>query len=209
MAPIQGSNFTTRSLPAILEEDKSTSAPRKVHSLPIVSTQRINDDEITNTLLEGTSADTASWRTILSVDSRSYASDECAVEDAEFVTPSSSEKLQFSRSPPRITRSLSLISLMVAGVKELAKRPMKAATFREAGFGDGNDYEADEGLEIVIPRRAKSPRTDPEAARPDAQTAKSNNEPKTTGQRKAAEEENKSFWEDFLEHDGGYNGKGW
>lgn len=55
--------------------------------------------------------------------------DECAVtddSDEEFGPPNSVDSLVFSRSPPRLSQSLSLLNLMPANVKDLGKQAQVA-----------------------------------------------------------------------------------
>lgn len=54
--------------------------------------------------------------------------DDFAVEDDESEAPAANESIVFSRSQPRLTRSLSLLGLMIAGMKEWARSPTNSTT---------------------------------------------------------------------------------
>ncbi|KAI0855765.1 hypothetical protein F4860DRAFT_529948 [Xylaria cubensis] len=91
---------------------------------------------------------TSTWGTI---SPRSLIDDdECAIEDdsdEEFGPPNSLEPLTFPRSPPRIPHTLSLLGLLLANVKELAKRPRYPSTPVEGAFSD-SDSESTDYLEM-------------------------------------------------------------
>ncbi|KAI1747102.1 hypothetical protein F4782DRAFT_535754 [Xylaria castorea] len=104
---------------------------------------------------------TSTWGTI---SPRSLIDDECAIlddSDEEFGPPNSLEPLTFQRSPPKLGHSLSLLGLMLANVKELAKRPRHPSTPVEGAFND-SDQESDDYLEMRSRgRRVRQRRNEP------------------------------------------------
>ncbi|RYC58792.1 hypothetical protein CHU98_g7419 [Xylaria longipes] len=111
-----------------------------------------------NASSEATSC-TSTWGTISTRSYMEYLNDDdCAIiddsDEEEFGPPNSRDPLTFPRSPPKLTPSLSLLGLMLANVKEMAKRPRHSTSSREDSSNNNSDYDSDV-LEMRSSRRRR------------------------------------------------------
>ncbi|KAI0450054.1 hypothetical protein F5B21DRAFT_529326 [Xylaria acuta] len=170
--------FKRCSLPTIQEEP--TPAPVISRSSPGRITHSTSREPTTapipiprrNSSSEATSS-TSTWGTISPSSLVNNYDDDCAIiddsDEEEFGPPNSRQPLTFPRSPPKLIHSLSLLGLLLANVKELAKRPRQSDTSGQGSSNNGSDYDSDDVLEMmpsrgrrVRRRRLEVPRSSPE-----------------------------------------------
>ncbi|KAI1738647.1 hypothetical protein F4680DRAFT_449761 [Xylaria scruposa] len=178
----------SRSSPGRIITDESS---RNAMPTPVLIPRR-NSSSVTTPV-------TSTWGTI---SPRSLIDDdECAILDDSdeelFGPPNSLEPLTFPRSPPKPPHSLSLLGLMLANVKELAKRPRYPSTPVEGAFSD-SDSEATDYLEISSRGRRVRQRMCEPSRSGSRDNASDSHHPEGTGQGNSeAEERNVEVNEDM------------